>query len=95
MIKKRYLKKIREEIEDFDNEKNLRFFIFGSSIKKEKFGDIDIGVTGKVKDKNIAVLKERFEESTLPFFIDIIDFDNVSKNFKNNVFNNKVLWIKR
>ena len=95
MIKEKYLKKIKKEIEDFENKKDLEFFIFGSSIKKERFGDVDIGVTGGSGDKRIDILKEKFEESTLPFFVDIVDFDDVSENFKSNVLNNGVLWIKQ
>lgn len=34
------------------------------------------------------MLKEQFEESTFPYFVDIVHFDKVQNEFKENVFNN-------
>ncbi len=94
MIKDRYLKKITEQVDEFSKNRDIEFFIFGSSLKKEHFGDVDLGVTGDIKDSEIGKLKESFDNSTLPYFVDVINFNEVSSNFKKNVFNNKVLWIK-
>jgi len=78
----------------FKNDKKVQIFIFGSSVQDKQFGDIDIGIIGEVTDMEIRDLKEFFEESTFPFFVDIINFNKVEKTFKDNVLNNKVLWIK-
>lgn len=93
MIKDEYLQKIVKKINQFKG-KNLKFFIFGSSLVKDHFGDIDIGVIGEVKNEDIYKLKEEFTESTFPYFVNIINFNKVSKEFKDNVFNNKILWIR-
>lgn len=93
MVKEKYLKEIKKII-NRHNYKNARFFIFGSSLRKEYFGDLDIGVTGKIKREEIIKLKEEFEDSNLPYFIDVIDFNKVSNKFKDNIFNNKISWIK-
>ncbi len=95
MIKEKYLQQIKEAINQVAPEKDLKFFIFGSSLRKDHFGDIDIGVLGNIKEKEIRRLKERFEDSTLPYSVDIIDFNQALKEFKDNVFNNKILWIRR
>lgn len=94
MVKEKYLKEITNKIKEFNKNKGLRFFIFGSALKRGHSGDLDLGVTGKIKDEEIAKLKEEFENSTLPYSVDVINFDRVSKEFKDNVFNNKILWIK-
>jgi hypothetical protein len=60
---------------------------------KEHFGDLDLGVIGKVENKELIKLKEEFTNSTLPYFVDIINFNKVSNEFKKNIFNNKILWI--
>lgn len=73
----------------------LSFFIFGSSLRKDRFGDIEFGFMGNLSGKDIRKFKESFEESTFPYFVEFINFDKVSKSFKDNVFENKVLWIKR
>lgn len=93
MIKKEYLQRIKKRINQFDQSGGLKFFIFGSSLIKEHFGDIDIGVMGDVRNEDIYKLKEEFTESTFPYFVNIINFNKVSEEFKNNVFNNQILWI--
>lgn len=93
MIKDKYLKEIAEKVKNFAKNKNLKFFIFGSSITKEHFGDLDLGVMGNIQEKELINLKEEFTNSTLPYFVDIINFNKVSKKFKDNVFKQKILWI--
>lgn len=95
MIKERYLKQIETLISETAKNQKIKAFIFGSSIKEKNFGDIDIGITGKIDEKTINRLKETFEESTFPYFVDVINFNKVSKAFKENVMDQKILWIKR
>ncbi len=94
MIKDKYLKKITERVNVFSGNKNIEVFVFGSSLKKEHFGDVDLGIQGEIKDLEIRKLKESFDDSTLPYFVDVINFNKVSDDFKENVFNNKIIWIK-
>lgn len=95
MIKDKYLKKISDYLNRFSKGKKIKIFIYGSSLRQEHFGDVDVGIIGEVNDRDIRELKEKFEDSTLPYFIEIVDFNNVSGKFKNNVFNNEILWIKQ
>ena len=93
MIKEKYLKKIKEKVIQFNQGKDFKFFIFGSSLHKKHFGDLDLGVVGNISNKELYKLKEDFENSTLPYFVDIINFSKVEEEFENNVFQNKVLWL--
>ncbi len=93
MIKDKYLKQVRQQVNQFNRDKKLKFFIFGSSLEKGHFGDLDLGVIGPIKRQELYQLKEKFEASNLPYFIDIVNFNKVSKDFKENVFNNKILWL--
>ncbi len=95
MIKEKYFKKISANLNRFSKGKKVKIFIYGSSLRQDHFGDIDIGVMGEVNDKDIRELKEKFEDSTLPYFVEIVNFNNVSGKFRNNVFNNEILWIKQ
>lgn len=79
----------------FGKKNNPKIFIFGSSAKSNRFADIDVGIMGEVTDKQIRELKEHFEESNFPFFVDIINFNKVDESFKKNVLDNQILWIKR
>lgn len=91
----KYFDFLEKKLLNFSANKDIQIFIFGSSTKDGKFGDIDIGVMGDVSDKDIYRLKEYFEESNFPFLIDVVNFNKVEKTFKKNVLDNKVLWIKR
>lgn len=91
----KYLPKIKEVIKNFDQTGKNRYFIFGSSLRKERFNDIDIGVVGaSVSGVNVYDLKEKIENTTIPYFVDVVDFDSVRKSFSEYVFNNEtIIWI--
>ena len=95
MIGEQYVKKTKKMISEFDPQNENRYFIFGSATRKERFGDIDIGVTGNAKTKkNLSLLREQFAESTFPYFVDIVDFDEAQKSFTEYVRQNEPLvWI--
>jgi len=95
MIKEKYLNQIKQKIEQFNKDKKLEFFIYGSSLTKDHFGDIDLGVLGEINSQQIMALKDECNNSNLPYSVDITNFDEVSKEFRDNVFNNKILWITR
>jgi len=95
MINNKYIGLLKEQIKKEKFGKSTKFFIFGSSIKRKKFGDIDIGIIGNVREQELRKLEEKFANSTFPYFVDIIDFNKASKSFTNNVLSNKILWIKR
>ncbi|NIA18306.1 MAG: hypothetical protein GWO79_00260, partial [Actinobacteria bacterium] len=47
MIKRKYLRQLNGKIKEFTKDKQgMKVFIFGSSLEKERFGDIDLGVIG-------------------------------------------------
>ena len=91
----RYMPKIKEVIKNFDPAQKNRYFIFGSSLRKERFNDIDIGVVGVSNSgARVSDLKEKIEDTTIPYFIDVVDFDSAQKSFSDYVFNSsQILWI--
>ena len=66
--------------------KDYRLFIFGSRVggQKRKFSDIDLGILGKDKLPGhiVVKIKEEFENSPLPYKVDVVDFSKVSEDFK-------------
>ncbi len=95
MIKQKYLQQLKKQINEFVGDREIKVFLFGSSLKKDHFGDIDIGLIGEFKPNEPMRLKEKIEASTLPYFIDVVDFNNADNDFKENILNNKVIWIKQ
>ncbi len=79
-------KKIKEIVYSFLDPKKYAVFVFGSRAtnKAKRFSDYDIGIIGEkpLPWHLLAEIKEAFEESDLPYKIEIVDFTNVSRNFK-------------
>lgn len=95
MQHEKYFDLLRENLLNFFRQNSeVEVFLFGSSIKHDRFGDIDVGIKGKVKDSEVRKLREFFEDSNFPFKVDVINFNKVDEPFEKNVLENKVLWIK-
>ena len=66
--------------------KKYSIFIFGSRAmgKNEKYSDIDIGIEGResLPLRILAQIQDAFEESDLPFRVDVVDFSTVSDKFR-------------
>ena len=67
--------------------------MYGSSLRKNRFYDIDIGLMGAVNPTALARLREDFEEGNLPYKVDVVDFTSVDPVFKERVMSDKVLWL--
>ena len=63
-----------------------RVFIFGSRAigGARKFSDIDIGVKSEKQIDSLLLsdIEEAFEESDIPYTVDVVDFSQVSDKFK-------------
>jgi hypothetical protein len=96
MIKEEYLKELEKSIEGSIKNKKVGVFLFGSSLREKKFGDLDLGLVGDEVNANLVdKLEEILFDSTFPYVVDVVDFNKVSEDFKNNVFSKKILWIKK
>ena len=95
----KYLKIAKEITLQHFNDVNMEIFLFGSRAEGTELekSDIDIGLLDKkkVSSKIINKLHEKFEESLIPYHVDIIDFFDVDNEFKEIALNNKVVWKKK
>lgn len=66
--------------------------IFGSRIKgtSKRFSDLDICLKDPIKDYEYELLKEAFENSDLPFKVDLVDYRRVDDSFKKIIDNEGV-----
>lgn len=84
-------------------EKNLSIsataWVFGSRAEKaqKKYSDLDLAIddNGKALPSiTLISLKEAFDESDLPYKVDIVDWNTISPVFKKNIQNKRVLLFK-
>ena len=68
---------------------NTRAYVFGSRVKgtKKPYADLDIAIKGEVTQSILDKLRINFENSLLPIKVDIVDLNNIDKDFYNNIKN--------
>ena len=85
-VSKKTAKEIKDIISRFLDPKEYQVFIFGSRAtgKAEKYSDYDIGIFGEkpISFETLGLIDEAFENSDLPYIINVVDFSMVPKNFK-------------
>ncbi len=71
-------------------------YLFGSRARKDNTpqSDIDIAIENKTKiDSSIlSNIREEIEESTIPFTVDIVDLNDVSKELREQILKDKIQW---
>lgn len=95
MTKTRYAEKVKSVVKKFDPQGSNRYFLFGSAVRKERYGDIDVGVVGNtVSQKNLGDLRDYFYDSDIPYKVDVVDFDSASHTFTEYVFKREpIIWL--
>ncbi len=87
----KYFKEIKKIILKYFNS-DVSIFIFGSALSGQNCNDIDVGVLGLGNnDAKLSLIREEFENSNIPYKIDLINFDEVEERFKEKVFKEKTL----
>jgi len=82
----------------FAKNENVKIFIFGSRARGDNYpaSDIDVGIlfepdSDDVRFK-ISLIKERFENSNIPQKVDVVNLNDASEEFRNEIFKEAVLW---
>jgi predicted nucleotidyltransferase len=77
---------IRQIINKYFDPKQNQVFVFGSLATGDEFrgSDYDIGVEGKeIEPRTYFTVLDEFEQSDLHRTVDLVDFNDVSADFKN------------
>ncbi|MCL1947053.1 MAG: nucleotidyltransferase domain-containing protein [Chitinivibrionia bacterium] len=73
---------------------DCRVFAFGSRVKSSAKKTSDLDLLFESQEKlgflRIQKIKEAFQESDLPFRVDVIDYNDISENFKKIINEEKV-----
>lgn len=86
-IPQQHLKTIKNILKK--NVPDFEVRLFGSRLKwtAKKYSDVDLAILGegKIQNKIIFNLQDDFEESDLPYTVDILDWNRISPEFKKNI----------
>ena len=91
-----YLEKIKKLTLNFMKNEPLKIYLFGSWGRGEqnKSSDVDIAVEYNTKSDRtkIALLRELFEESAIPYRVDVVDLQFVSDTLRKEILKEGLLW---
>jgi len=95
-IEQKYLLRLKELVINFLKDREVKIILFGSRARGQgyPFSDVDIGIvpSGELNDKELAILRERIEDSNIPYKVEVVNFSEVSKDFKKKALKGAVVW---
>ncbi len=95
-LEDKYILELKKVVKDFLKTEDVKIFLFGSRARQDHnlFSDVDIGVFPGDKSawRKIMFLKERIEESNIPYKVEFVNLKEVSDDFKNEVLKDAISW---
>lgn len=95
-MENKYIAEIREFVTKYFKDDKVKIFLFGSRARKDNHtsSDIDIGIVpyGEVDEKKITLLREQIENLNTPYRIEIVNFLEVSEDFKREALKEATIW---
>jgi len=94
---KKYEDIVKDKILELFKDTSAKVFLFGSRARGEyrRGSDFDIGIES-IDSKIFQRLKIQFEdfreESIVPYKVDLVLFDKVNPNFKNEAKKGAIIW---
>ena len=95
-MENKYIERLKKlTLASLEGEK-VKIVLFGSRARQEhrSTSDVDIGLIPyeAVNKKKLASLKDKVEELNIPYKVEIVDFSQVSADFKNEAMRGAVIW---
>lgn len=91
-----YLQKIRQIVLNFMRAEPAEIYLFGSwaKNKQQKSSDVDIAIEYNAESNRakISTLREILEESDIPYSVDVVDLQFVSKELRAEIKKDGVQW---
>lgn len=91
-----YMQQLKELILSHFDQDEVTIVLFGSRARKEhkKYSDVDIGLIPArgIDEKVITLLKEKIENSNIPYKVDIININEVTEDFRKQILKDAVTW---
>ena len=90
------LKILENMVKDAFKDNDVKIVLFGSRARGDylKTSDIDIGILpkGKINKKKLVLLREKVENSNIPYKVDVVDLSQTSREFAEKALKEGILW---
>ena len=92
-----YLQQIKKLVLDELDKEPVRIILFGSRARGNyhQTSDVDIGVIPRKSTWNsnkLSLLKEKLEDLDVPYKVDVVNLNETSEEFKEEVLKGAVIW---
>ena len=79
--------KHREIVFEILRKYHYAFYAFGSRVKgtAKRFSDLDLCYKEPIPDSIVSHIEEDFEQSDLPFKVDLVSFSRCTEDFKKRI----------
>ena len=92
----RILQDVRQVAENVLGNYDVDVYLFGSWANgtQRRTSDIDVAIDPHrpLPPGTLSMLRERFEESTIPYFVDVVDLSEVGEEFRARVHREGIRW---
>ena len=90
------LSRLKDMVLEALKNQNVGVVLFGSRARGDNYpySDVDIGIIphGPFDKTSITMLREKIEESTIPYKVEIINLEEASDDFKKEILRDAVVW---
>ena len=90
------LKVLENMVKDTFKDNKVQIVLFGSRARGDyaKTSDIDIGILpkGEINRKELILLREKVENSNIPYKVDVVNLSQTSKEFTEKALKEGILW---
>ena len=91
-----YLAELKKVVLDFFKHTKARVYLFGSRSqgKNHVNSDVDLAILPDpdVRNDQITLLREKIENSHIPYKVDILNMNEVSEDFSREIFKDAIVW---
>ena len=95
-MQNKYIEKLNQLVLAVLAGEDVKIILFGSRARGEGrvTSDVDIGLIpyGKIDKRKLLFLEEKIEELNIPYKVEIVNFLQVSADFKREAMKGAVVW---
>lgn len=96
MNENKYILQLKELVLTNLTDEPVQVFLYGSRARGDEHytSDVDIGYVpkGKFDENKIIALKEKIEQSSIPYKVDVVNLTQTSDAFRQEVLKDAEIW---
>jgi len=91
-----YIRELKNLVLRYLRGEPVKVILFGSRARGDnaRASDVDIGIIprGRIDAAKLALLREKIEESNIPYKVEVVDFSHTSASFKKEALKEALVW---